>query len=117
MEYAIGSSVEIEYKVRDYYLYAKEQYAIRTRKGIVAKTPSWVEYPAVAIRTSDPDFPLAIIPLSSIVGYQKEQDNNEYRAYTVGKYLVTKVNKQVSCTCVGFQFRRYCKHSDQYKDR
>jgi len=115
MNYTIGQYVEVEYQVKSNYLFRDEDYERHVMKGVVVRTPSWVEYPAVAIKTGNPDIPLSIISERFIVGYTKVEVEGETRAYGVGKYMVTKINGQLHCTCVGFQFRRYCKHSDNFK--
>ena len=114
--YTIGSSVEIRTKHQSY-LYGEEgKFVYNTYKGVVVKTPSYVDYPAVALKTDDSDFPLRIIALRLVDGYNEQEVEGETYAWNTGKYLVTKVNGQVSCTCVGFQYHRRCKHSDPYKD-
>ena len=84
--------------------------------GVVVKTPSYVDYPAVALKTEDPDFPLRIIATRFIDGYEEKEQDGEIRSWNTGKYIVTKANGYLSCTCVGFQYHRRCKHSDPYKD-
>lgn len=108
MKYEIGSKVEIR-TIWNSYVIGYEGPTVYTVKGTVVKTPSWVEYPALAVKTGVPDNPLSIIPLDRIEGYEDEGEG-ESRAYTVGKYIVTVINDKPSCTCIGFQFRRYCKH-------
>jgi hypothetical protein len=114
--YTIGSSVEIRTKHQSY-LYGEEGKDIyHTYKGEVVVTPRYVDYPAVALKTGDPDFPLRIIAARLIDGYSEKEVEGTSHAWNTGKYLVTKVNGQLSCTCVGFQYHRRCKHSEPYKD-
>lgn len=110
--YNIGDSVTVKFRTRDYSYWAENEFAENEMSGTVVKTPSWVEYKAIALKTGNPDFPLSIIPLHNIVGYEEPVFAGVKKAWTVGKYIVESINGKVSCTCVGFQYRRYCKHSE-----
>ena len=86
--------------------------------GVVVKLPHWVEYDAVAIRTGHVDFPISIIPTSWIVGVEKSLDTFMQVHEVVSganTYTVTVRSGNVHCSCVGFQFRKYCKHSNPFK--
>jgi hypothetical protein len=116
MQYYPGQSVELKARFKSTYLFSETGYDEIVIKGTVVKTPSWVEYPAVAIQTGNPDIPLSIVAKRSIIGHNDTEGGiEEIRTWTVGKYLVTRTGDKVSCSCVGFQFRRYCKHSDIHK--
>jgi len=118
--YLIGTYVELQCRVRNNHLFRTEDYETVTIKGTVVKPPYRLEIPAVCLRTDDELVPVRVIANSIIVGGiagSADQISGELRAYDTGEYIVTKFNGKVSCTCVGFQFRRYCKHSDQYKEQ
>jgi len=116
IQYSTGQQVEVQFNVRSNYLFRESDYETHTIKGTITRTPSWVEYPAIAVLTDLPDFPLSIIPLGSIVGnVATDQADYDVRAYTEGGYIVTIINKQLNCTCTGFQFRKFCKHSSKHK--
>lgn len=118
--YSIGSSVEIRTRQRSYFIDRTSDYEYVTFSGKVLPLPSYCNYPAVALSTGDPSFPMRIIPLHTIEGYVEKEEEGETRAYTVQSkdktYLVTKVNGKMYCNCVGFQYHRRCRHSDIYKD-
>jgi hypothetical protein len=74
----------------------------------------------LCLTTGLKDFPVRVINRNKIVSI----DNNQIKQAKVSsvkltkivkgskgdEYIVTKENGQWSCTCVGFQFRRKCKH-------
>lgn len=117
--YTIGSSVEVQTKHRSYFIFRTNDYDYATFRGKVLPLPKYVSYPAVALSSDDPSFPMRIIPLKNIEGYVEQEEAGETRAYTVQSkdktYLVTKVNGNMFCSCVGFQFHRRCRHSDPFK--
>jgi hypothetical protein len=118
--YSIGSSVELRTKQRSYYYNRTDDYEYVTFRGKVLPLPRYIDYPAVALSTDDPSFPMRIVALHTVEGYEEKEEAGETRAYTVQSkdktYIVTKVNGSLSCSCVGFQFHRRCRHSDLYKD-
>ena len=117
--YKIGEQVKITTRHRSNYLFSKTGYDERVVEGTVVKTPQWVEYDAVAIKTNNKDFPLSIVALDKIVGYDASVIPSTVKTYKVvsgaNTYVVTVDGKSVSCNCVGFQFRRRCKHLEMYK--
>lgn len=117
--YKIGTRVKLEVRGRSNLLTSKTGYEVSTIEGTVVKTPSYVEYEAVAVKTGNPNFPLSIVKLSNIVGYVPAEGKQEVQTYSVvsgpNTYIVTVESGNVSCSCIGFQFRRYCKHSNPYK--
>ena len=116
--YHIGTYVEIQCRVRNNFLFRTDDYNTVTIKGTVIRPPYKLESPAVCLRTDDENVPVRVIDSSIIVGSiagAADKLSGEIRAYDTGEYIVTKLNGKVNCTCVGFQFRRYCKHSDRYK--
>lgn len=119
MMYSIGSNVRIHARFRSNYLFSETGYDDVFIEGVVVKTPSYVEYDAVAVKTNNPDFSLSIIPLSKVVGYVPSAVKNSVETHLItsgaNTYTVTVDSGKVTCSCVGFQFRRYCKHSDQFK--
>lgn len=116
--YEIGSTVSINASFRSNLINHPTGIDKFKIEGVVIKTPSYVEYDAVTIKTGNPDFPISIIPTKCIDGYIPVK-NTSVQTHEVisgsNTYIVTVSGNKVNCSCVGFQFRRYCKHSDKFK--
>ena len=116
--YRVGDQVSLKCKFPTNFLFSETGYDESVIEGVVVKTPSYVSYDAVALRTGNPDFPLSIVPLRFVDGYvpntSPAMETHEVIS-GANTYVVTVKSGKVSCSCVGFQFRRYCKHSDPYK--
>ena len=117
--YKVGDQVSLKCKFRSYYLFNETGFDEFTVEGTVIKTPSYIDYDAVTIKTNDPDLPISIVPLRTVEGYVPGTFPSTVVTHQVvsgaNTYIVTVNSGKVSCSCVGFQFRRYCKHSDPYK--
>lgn len=117
--YNVGDQVSIKCKFRSNYLFSETGYDDFVVKGTVIKTPSYIDYDAVTVKTNNPDLPISIVPTRSIEGFVHSPIVNNIETHEVisgaNTYIVTVNSGKVYCSCVGFQFRRYCKHSDPYK--
>lgn len=117
--FKVGEQVSLKCKFRSNYLFSMTGFDEYVYDGIVVKTPSYVDYDAVTIKTDDPDMPMRIIPTRSIEGFVPSVTPSDTIVHEVvsgaNTYMVTVSSGKVTCSCVGFQFRRYCKHSDPYK--
>ena len=91
-------------------------------EGEEVKTPSWVDYPALALTTGRKgrDFPVRIIDREDIISiddklYEFVPVVESKKEYTVmgskgDVYTVTVDGKHKTCNCKAFQFRRNCRH-------
>jgi len=118
--YNVGDHVSLKCKFRSNYLFSETGYDEFVVEGTVIKTPAYINYDAVAIKPNNPDLPsISIVPLRAIEGYVPSVKPSNVETHEVisgaNTYIVTVNSGKVSCSCVGFQFRRYCKHSDPYK--
>lgn len=117
MSYSIGSLVELKCRARSINLFSDEEYDYFTVKGTVIKPFYHTESKSVFVRTDDMDVPVRVIHHSLIVDSNlKPAVEEDTKVIPVGNYFVTVSGGKVSCTCVGFQYRRYCKHSTPYKE-
>lgn len=89
---------------------------VETFTGSIIPNPKWVGDDCLCLSTGDPSFPFRIIRKSEIIGNQgiepAKQDKNIFavEGSKGNKYIVTREGASWSCTCVGFGFRRDCKH-------
>ena len=117
--FSIGTDVEITTKWKSNSLY--REFDINTFKGKVVANPKWLDGDYVSVYTGNPDYPISYIHKKFIVGFDMAENRSDMRIFKVKSktkgsvYNVTSVSGTVSCDCVGFQFRRHCKHSDSVK--
>lgn len=113
--YKIGQTIEITTRYKSHYLYRTEEFNTNTYTGVVLANPKWLEHPNhVTIKTSDGM--TRIIDLVNVVGAMPtvSSDIRTFRVTSKSKgsqYIVTLEGNRTSCSCVGFQYRRFCKHS------
>ena len=103
----------------------------RTYTGTVVKSASYDDPKSFRLTTGDATYPIRIIDLMSVVdlvysdgtkGTKAVQKKIEVMAWEVksdsrkgGYYTVTREGNHFSCTCVGFGFRKSCRHVLQIK--
>ena len=117
----VGSHIRVTTRWRNhYYLTAESQpFVDFTHEGVVTPPEKW-DQPFTFNMTGDSKFPIRNISLDHVVnmeiikGGSKLVKSSPIRIFKVesGKhiYTVTKNNTKYSCTCVGFQYHKNCKH-------
>jgi len=94
--------------------------------GQILPNPKWIASDAICISTGDLQFPFRVIDRDRIVGLDislalpRELKLNRATFIVNGSkpgttYTVTRDDTQWSCTCVGFGFRKDCKHVRECK--
>jgi hypothetical protein len=91
--------------------------------GKILPNPKWVSSDSICISTGDTDFPFRIIDRERIVGLGEAAPVAVSRSETFvvqgskpgSTYTVTRDGSHWSCTCVGFGFRKDCKHVRECK--
>lgn len=87
--------------------------------GAIIPNPKWVSDDSLCLTTGETRFPFRIIKKSEIVSSSipieytaLKNDKNEFQIMgTKGnQYTITREGTRWSCTCVGFGFRKDCKH-------
>jgi hypothetical protein len=89
--------------------------------GSIVETPKWLGEDYVSIHTGKVEYPISHIKKQNIVGFEFNKNINDTRIFKVKSkckgsvYNVIMKNGNISCDCIGFQFRKSCKHSDAIK--
>jgi len=99
-----------------------------TQIGTVLESDINDDFNSFRITTDNPQFPIAIISLDSIIELKRydgtkieketKKENNDQSWVVEGKhgtYVVTKKGNLWSCDCKGFQFRKTCRHINEKK--
>lgn len=117
----VGSQVVVTTKYRNVIL-GGEPYKFNQIKGTVLEPTKWMTNGEFMVATGEEMRPKAVINIAFVtdVQYLKgsgDKINNDTRTFKVtskssGKsYIVTASPRGVHCTCTGFGYRKYCKHS------
>jgi hypothetical protein len=118
--FSVGAQVEIKTRFKSNVLGVEYDEPVFT--GKVLANPKWLDNDYVCLYTGNPDFPISHIHKRFIIGFDFPENRSEYRVFKVtsktkgNTYNVISENGLVSCDCVGFQFRRQCKHSNKVKE-
>lgn len=91
--------------------------------GKILPNPKWVAQDAITLSTGISEFPFRIIDRERIVGLGEAAPVSAPRSETFivngskpgTTYTVTRDGSHWSCTCVGFGFRKDCKHVRECK--
>lgn len=97
--------------------YAYNISEFNTYTGDVVPNPRWCTDDQFCLSTGNPQFPFRVIDKDDVVGMKRKQQT-EAKSKTVivegskpgQNYIVTIDGKRSTCTCVGFGYRKDCKH-------
>lgn len=96
---------------------------VENHTGKIIPNPKWLSKDYLCLTTGDLSFPFRIINRANIVGELYAANTVSDTVFTVKSsdkkktYTVTNSNGQWSCTCVGFGFRRHCKHITEIQNK
>jgi hypothetical protein len=119
MNFSIGADIELTTKWKSNIL--GQEFDVKSFKGKVVPNPKWLDRDYVSLRTGNPEYPISYIHKKFIVGHTFSEERSIERIFQVkskssGKiYNVISADGDVTCDCVGFQFRKMCKHSAKVK--
>jgi hypothetical protein len=91
--------------------------------GKILPNPKWVAQDAITLSTGISEFPFRVIDRERIIGLGEAAPVAVSRSETFvvqgskpgSTYTVTRDGSHWSCTCVGFGFRKDCKHVRECK--
>ena len=117
----IGSKVTVTIRTKNDFIFRTSEFEDQVYEGTVVKNFPW-QQPNTFALTGNINIPIRVIELKDVfdlesngaVGTKEEIDNTTQAVEVKGSkgemYTVTKFGNKYSCTCVGFQFRKKCKH-------
>ena len=119
MTYAIGQDITISVRSAD----RLTPKLINTYTGKVLPNPRWVGPDCICLSTGQTQFPFRVIDLDRIIGsgISNTTKRSDTETHIVAgtkpgsSYTVTRNGSHWSCTCVGFGFRKDCKHIRECK--
>lgn len=120
MKLEIGQTVELHARFKSNLL--NVEYDDVVFKGKVVSNPKWLDNDYVSVHTGTKEYPTSYIHKRFIVGFEFSKQRSDTRVFKVKSklkgsvYNVISGNGKVSCDCVGFQFRRDCKHVKKIKE-
>lgn len=109
----VGSSVEITCR---YYT------GVANFTGTVIKPYKWLQSEEFCLQTDNKEFPVSVINLKNIVDLKiVNGSTTKSRKFKVTGskghvYLITLVNDNYSCHCIGFKYHSKCKHISKVKE-
>jgi hypothetical protein len=97
-----------------------------TKSGVVIKSEHYDDPDTFRLATGDRSFPFSVVPLDHVTEILYEDgskgETHTQKVITVsawevksdsrkgGSYTVTRDGNHYSCTCLGFQYRKSCRH-------
>jgi hypothetical protein len=120
MKFDIGQTVDLQVKYHSIQ-YKDEGEKTRQVKGQIVQSPKWLDSDYVSVMTGNPNYPVSHVFKGNIVGFDLTRARIDSRMFIVrskskGKtYNVISSNGEIKCDCIGYQYRKYCKHSTAVK--
>ena len=110
----IGQTITITTRMKSHVIFDKG-FREHTHTGTIIPNPKWLESSYITIRDVKTG-ETHMIDRSNIVGDMKISDDSARNFKVKSKikkseYIVTYIDGKYSCSCIGFSFRRYCKHT------
>lgn len=124
----VGQKVRVTYRTRDIYFKAKSEFTNEWVDGIVLPNHKFVNPNAFVLRVNCQLAPVREIDLKNVIDLQyfdgteatTNEVDNEVKTIVVkgskgDEYTIVKTGNNTTCTCVGFQYRKACKHLEMIK--
>jgi hypothetical protein len=119
----VGSTVKITTRYAETYLFSKNKWRDSVTVGQIVSNQKWVPVGSFSVTTGMKEFPIAVIAIRNLVKIEhagktlsakiKKTAAKTWKVKSSrGNEIYTVINNSGawSCTCVGFQYHRKCKH-------
>lgn len=93
-----------------------------TFTGVVVNPYRWLSADEFCLQTDTKEFPVSVINLANVVdmkilkGSATKTRKFKVKGSKGDEYLVTFVNNNYSCHCIGFKYHSKCKHITKVKE-
>lgn len=131
---AVGSNVTVKTQWRDLYKgYSPHLPTERSLSGIVVKSERYDDVDSFRLATGRPGYPVSIVSLDRIVDLvysdgtvaaKEDKPTISVAQWEVksdsrkgGSYNVTLMNGHYECNCLGFTYRKFCRHVNSVKEK
>lgn len=124
----VGSAVTVTIRSKNDFIFRTSDIDEQVYEGTVVKNFPW-QQPGTFALTGNVGIPIRVIELKDVfelktadgsVVAKETVDNSTQTVEVKGskgdRYIVTKFGNKYSCTCVGFQFRKTCKHINDFRN-
>jgi hypothetical protein len=94
-----------------------------TFTGVVVNPYRWLSATEFCLQTGNKEFPVSVINLANVVdmkilkGSATKTRKFKVKGSKGDEYLVTFVNNNYSCHCIGFKYHSKCKHITSVKNK
>lgn len=118
---AINQPIEVTMKTPSCNLFNKDGFVIDKVVGVLKRSERWDPPSTIRIFVGADMVPNRVIKLDRIIeisGNAVDLTKHDIQTWEVAgskgsKYTVTRTGNNYRCNCVGFQFRKRCKHIDE----
>ena len=92
-------------------------------EGVVVNPYRWLSTNEFCLQTGNKEFPVSVINLANVVnmkilnGSASKTRKFKVKGSKGDEYLVTLVNDNYSCHCIGFKYHGKCKHITKVKEQ
>jgi hypothetical protein len=115
---AINQKIELKMKTPNCNLFNKSGFVIDSIKGVRQNSAKWDPPGTIRVFVGADPFPVRVIKLDRIVelfGKSVDLTKKDVQTWKVAGsknnvYTVTRMGNDYQCNCVGFQYRKHCKH-------
>lgn len=119
----IGDRIRVTVRHPESYIYATSPFRDTVYEGTVVRGNGWEPKDTFNLLTGRPEYPVSVIAQKNVVACEVIGKTKGIPSVNGTKYIIVKGSKSdhrvavfssglLECDCVGFSYRRKCKHRD-----